>query len=396
MTKSGIPIPSGWKVLSLPEIVDFQEGPGILAKDFETEGVPLIRLEGLTSDSLLNGCNYLNSNLVEKRWKHFKLAQGDILLSTSASLGRVCAVNEEAVGSIPYTGIIRFRPKSGLSIHYLKYFFKSPIFQQQVEAMGVGSVIKHFGPTHLKQMSILLPPAREQEEIAGILSSLDERIELNHRINTTLEKLARTLFKKWFIDIDKKLLEKSRIAPLDEIANFINGLALQNYPPENEKDYLPVIKIRELNNGIDERTDKTSKKIPKEYILNDGDVLFSWSGSLNVIIWGNGPGALNQHLFKVTSQQYPKWFYYQWTKHFLPKFKKIASDKAVTMGHIKRSHLTESKVLIPNNIILSRMNEAMSPIMEAIINNLVETRGLINIHSSLLPRLINGKIRVRL
>jgi len=101
-----------WPELPLAEVIDFQEGPGILAKDFCKDGVPLVRLSGLERGrSALEGCNYLDPETVTRRWAHFALHEGDILLSTSASLGRIAVVGAEAVGAIPYTGIIRMRPK---------------------------------------------------------------------------------------------------------------------------------------------------------------------------------------------------------------------------------------------------------------------------------------------
>jgi len=211
--------------------------------------------------------------------------------------------------------------------------------------------------------------------------------------NELLEKIAHDLFNHWFVDFefpdkngkpykssDGKFADSElgeipmgwKVKSLDEIGIFLNGLALQKYPAESSDKYLPVIKIRELKNGITDATDKAAINIPSEYILQSGDVVFSWSGSLEVVIWCGGAGALNQHLFKVTSDKYPKWFYYQWTKHFLPIFQGIASDKAVTMGHIKRGHLTESRVLVPDDETLSKMDEVMKLLIEMVINNSVE------------------------
>jgi type I restriction enzyme S subunit len=183
------------------------------------------------------------------------------------------------------------------------------------------------------------------------------------------------------------------IKPLDQIADFLNGLALQKFPPLGN-EYLPVIKIRELNQGITESTDKASAEINETYIVNDGDVLFSWSGSLQVCVWCNGKGALNQHLFKVTSAEYPKWFYYQWVKYHLPEFQQIAQGKATTMGHIQRHHLSVSLVIVPTRRVFEKMNNVMAPLLDQVIANNIETRSLSAILDSLLPKLMSGKIRV--
>ena len=194
----------GWVATSFEDVIDFREGPGILARDFREEGVPLVRLAGLDREaSVLRGCDYLSPKAVERRWAHFRLALGDVLLSTSAALGRIAVVGREGVGAIPYTGIIRMRPRDGrLYAPFIRYLLEGPAFQSQAEILGVGSVIRHFGPTHLRQMTIPVPPIPEQRTIAHILGALDDKIELNRRMNATLESMARALFRSWFVDFD--------------------------------------------------------------------------------------------------------------------------------------------------------------------------------------------------
>ena len=241
-------------------------------------------------------------------------------------------------------------------------------------------------------IEVVIPPINEQRSIAKILSDLDSKIELNHKTKENLEAIGLALFNKWFNidDISKDWQTK----PLDEIAEFLNGLPLQKYSAGEDEEYLPVIKIRELRNGISDQTEKASLDVPEDYIIEEGDVLFSWSGTLEVEIWTNGKGALNQHLFKVSSKDYPKWFYYYWTKHFLRKFRHIAKGKATTMGHIQRHNLTESKVIIPDKKAFENMNKIMSPIIERLITINLESLNLERIRDLLLPKLMSGKIRV--
>ena len=236
------------------------------------------------------------------------------------------------------------------------------------------------------------------------------------RQNETLEAIAQTLFKHWFIDFefpneDGKPYKSSggemrsselgeipagwRVKSLDAIANFLNGLALQKYPPENDSDFLPVIKIRELKQGITNNTDKASKEIPEHYIIDNGDVVFSWSGSLEVVIWCLGKGALNQHLFKVTSEKYPKWFYYQWVLFHLAQFQRIAKSKATTMGHIQRKHLTEALCSVPSQEQLTIFNATLQPLLEKKIQNFLQIQTLTKTRDTLLPKLMSGQIRVK-
>lgn len=163
-------------------------------------------------------------------------------------------------------------------------------------------------------------------------------------------------------------------------------------PPDNEHDYLPIIKIRELRHRDTSNSDKASSNIPEKYVIQNGDVLFSWSGSLLVDFWTNGKGALNQHLFKITSGQFPQWFYYLWTKHHLSEFIKIAESKATTMGHIQRQHLSDAKVVIPDSV--PRFTSVFEPIISKIIDNRIENVKLTNLRDTLLPKLISGELEV--
>ena len=193
-----------WQERAFQDVIDFREGPGILARDFREHGVPLVRLAGLNRGvSVLEGCDYLDPEAVSARWSHFQLELGDILLSTSASLGRIAVVGQEGVGAVPYTGIIRMRPMGNtLYAPFIKYLLEGPDFQQQAEMVGVGSVIRHFGPMHLRQMTVRFPSLPEQRAIAHVLGTLDDKIELNRRMNETLEAMARALFKSWFVDFE--------------------------------------------------------------------------------------------------------------------------------------------------------------------------------------------------
>lgn len=293
----------------------------------------------------------------------------------------------------------------------------------------------------LKEKPLSLPPLPEQKRIASILGSLDDKIELNRRMNETLEGMARALFQSWFIDFDPVRQNMDRIQSrpspaasrhplpmgegrgegangmalfptafqdsprgpipegwevrsLDKTADYLNGLALQKYPV-GDGPALPVIKIAQLRRGDTADADQSSADLPPEYIVNDGDVLFSWSGSLEVELWCGGRGALNQHLFKVTSSEFQKWFYYLWTLHHLAEFRLIAAGKATTMGHIQRGHLTAAKVLVPPKPLLGAMTRIMSPLIDRIIANRIQSRTLAALRDALLPKLLSGELSMQ-
>lgn len=247
----------------------------------------------------------------------------------------------------------------------------------------------------------------DQRRIASILSSLDRKIELNNKINADLEEMAQTIFKNWFVDFepfkDGKFMDSElgmipegwKVGRLTEIASYMNGLAMQKFPPENNEDSLPVLKIKELGQGFcGPDSDRCSCNIKDECKIHNGDVIFSWSGTLLVDVWCGGDCGLNQHLFKVTSKDYPKWFYYYWTKHHLQEFIHIAKDKAVTMGHIKRGHLEEALVAIPDNDSMEKAHELFAPILSKMISLRLENSRLSLLRDTLLPRLMSGELEI--
>lgn len=258
---------------------------------------------------------------------------------------------------------------------------------------------------NLRNIEIELPS--HIDRIASILSSLDRKIELNNKINADLEEMAQAIFKNWFVDFepfkDGKFVDSElgmipegwKVGRLTEIASYMNGLAMQKFPPENNEDSLPVLKIKELGQGFcGTDSDRCSCNIKDECRIHDGDVIFSWSGTLLVDVWCGGDCGLNQHLFKVTSKDYPKWFYYYWTKHHLQEFIHIAKDKAVTMGHIKRGHLEEAMVAIPDNDSMVKAHELFEPILSKMISLRLENSRLSLLRDTLLPRLMSGELEV--
>jgi type I restriction enzyme M protein len=184
------PVDPEWALSELHEVAGFQEGPGILAKDFVPNGVPLVRLAGVQTERVtLDGCNYLDPELVATKWGHFRLNKDDILISTSASFGKVSVVTDEAVGAVCYTGIIRFWPTSSEMHHgYLRVFLGSENFLRQAASFTSGAVIKHFGPTHLKQMKIPVPPMDVQRQIAADIEAEETIVVGNRDLVTRFEK----------------------------------------------------------------------------------------------------------------------------------------------------------------------------------------------------------------
>ena len=278
-----------------------------------------------------------------------------------------------------------------------KYLFYK-LSQSDLSTYNEGSAVPSLTTATLNQIKIEIPSLKEQKRIADILTPLDNKIELNNQMNQTLEEIASLLYKRWFVDFefpdDKGNPYKSsggemvdselgmipkgwEVKNLTEIAKFVNGLAMQKFRPQISEESLPVLKIKELiSNSVSKSTERCKKNIKDEVKVFDGDIIFSWSGTLAVKIWSGGEAGLNQHLFKVTSSIYPKWLYYLIVLYNLNNFKSIASDKATTMGHINRSHLEKTYFTIPQIKIIIKEYTYMETIIDKIIENKVSIKYL--------------------
>lgn len=279
---------------------------------------------------------------------------------------------------------LALKTKHNYETKYVYYLLKKYNLNEYAEGSSHPLVTQ----TLLNSIEVIFTDnVEEQKRIASILSSLDDKIDLLHRENATLEAMAETLFRQWFIEEAKEDWEE---VSLTHIATFLNGLACQKYPPKNEIEKLPVLKIRELTNGIGKDCDWATIDVDKDYIIHRGDVIFAWSASLMVKIWNGDDCVLNQHLFKVTSDKYPKWFYYLWCKQHLAEFIAIAQSHATTMGHIKRSDLEKAIVLVPSDKEMEIMGEKMEYLLLKIENNNQQITALSHLRDNLLLNIMNG------
>ena len=396
---------SEWKVYSVQELIDLDmlEEPmdgnhgGIHPKssDYVSSGVPFIMANNLSNGKVdYDNCAFISEQQATTLRKGFA-HPGDVLLTHKATIGRTAIVGDEYDTIILTPQVTYYRVKHGISNRYLKYYFDSSKFQQTLSNWaGSGSTRAYLGITAQRKLPIVLPPMETQEKIAGLCGALDEKIYLNNTINNNLEQQAQAIFENEFLSLHS-LPDGWKQASLIDIADYLNGLAMQKYRPSAYEIGIPVLKIKELRQGCcDDNSELCSPSIKSDYIIHDGDVIFSWSGSLLVDFWCGGICGLNQHLFKVSSSKYDKWFYYAWTKHHLDRFIAVAADKATTMGHIKRDELAKAEVLIPNETDYNRIGALLQPIYDLIISNRIENNKLAETRDSLLSKLMSGELDV--
>ena len=330
---------SGWQETTTANLINtgiLKIGDGYRAKNSElvADGLPFARAGNINNGFQFSGADFLPFHYTSIVGDKASVP-GDTVFTSKGTVGRFGFVTDKTEKFVysPQLCFWRSLRQDEVLPRFIYYWMHGKEFLGQVEGLkGQTDMADYVNLADQRTMKITLPSLPEQKAIASVLSSLDDKIDLLHRQNKTFEAMAETLFRQWFVE---EVGEDWGERPLSRLANFLNGLACQKYPPEHEVDKLSVLKIRELSSGISEASDWVTNKVKPEYIVEAGDVIFAWSASLMVKIWDGERCVLNQHLFKVTSNGFPKWFYLMWCKHHLAKFISISSSHATTMGHIK-------------------------------------------------------------
>jgi type I restriction enzyme S subunit len=247
-----------------------------------------------------------------------------------------------------------------------------------------------------------MPPLRTIRAITSILGALDDKIVSNRRLARLLERIAQTEFRARFVDfvgVEDRANSGNGPIPsgwhwraISSLARYVNGKAFTKFG--NGRGRM-VIRIADLKSGPGGSTVYTDHEPGSDdFIARPGDLLFAWSGSLDVYRWHREEALINQHIFKVVPANVPEWLVYFALKQVMPHFQGIAADKATTMGHIKRSDLTRFGVPFPPQEQLQEFDDFFAPILDLSLGAIIEAESLAGIRDTLLPRLISGQIRV--
>lgn len=290
---------------------------------------------------------------------------------------------EDCIISSSYT-VFEVENKEELDPEYLMLWFSRPEFDRYARYKSHGSVREIFDWNELCMVELPVPDIEKQRKIVKAYKTITDRIDLKQKINDNLEAAMRALFEHFVVSNEAYDFDEA----IDDKIDFINGLAMQNYRPEKDETPIPVIKIRELSQGYcDENSEFCSNHIDKSHIIQNGDLVFSWSGSLQASFWTSQTAGLNQHLFKVQSDEYPLWFVYEWVTFHLLNFQRIAENKGTTFGHIKREDLHNAKIKSVGIDEINKLNNLFQPLLNTIIANSTELHSLMNYQRVLLARL---------
>lgn len=366
-------------------------GEHIREVNVRNRDLAVTRLVGLTIDKAFipSVANVIGTDL--SNYKVIRREQFACSLMQVSRDGKIPVAmfeEDEAIMSPAYP-MFEVIDTSLLMPQYLMMWFSRSEFDREASYYAVGGVRGSLTWEDFCNMRLPVPSIERQREIVAEYQTLTDRINLNQQMIQKLEATAQALYQKNFVtNIDKENLPPGwRMGTLTEIATYLNGIACQKYQTDGDL-FLPVLKIRELSQGCcDLNSDHVLTTIPKEFVIDDGDVIFSWSATLFIDIWCGGKCALNQHLFKVTSNIYPKWFYFLWTQDHITEWKHLIAAKATSMGHIKREDLESAQVIIPSDEILKAVEVQMSPVFEMYVQKKKENLKLTELQSLLLAKM---------
>lgn len=398
-------------------------GSNISSKFFVDKGVPVIRGNNM---SLSLDKFYDDGFVFVTKEKADELncyaQEGDLIFTAAGTIGQVGILEAPLNYSKYVISNKQLRARvdtSKIDILYAYYWFSGRWMQEYFIRNNKGSTVPLITLSELKDAPISYPEDMdEQKKIVSVIESLSNRISINRQICSELEAMAKTLYDYWFVQFDfpdengkpyrtaggemvwneqlKREIPKGwEVGNLYSIADFINGLACQKFRPKDGEKAIPVIKIKEMHDGITAETEQVSENIPSKHKISDGDILFSWSATLEVMYWYGGSGGLNQHIFKVNPKSYfPKEYVYEQLSSYIVNFVKMAEARKTTMGHITTDHLEQSKIPLPPESLIKQFKEKVYSIHLKIRQTKQENRELTKLRDWLLPMLMNGQARV--
>ena len=360
----------------------------------------------------------------EKEQEVYSIRKGDILITRTSETIDELAMSCVASKDYPcatYSGFTkRLRPKTeGIAYYkYMAFYLRSAWFRKAVTNNAFMTLRASFNEDIFSFLYVYLPDYDVQVRIGDFLYSIEQKIGTNKRICAELESIAKTIYDYWFTQFDfpdadgmpyraaggamewNEQLKRDipagwNVGNLYAIAEPINGLACQKYRPKGGEQSLPVVKIKEMHEGITTDTENVSVNIPEKHKIFDGDILFSWSATLEVMYWFGGDAGLNQHIFKVVPKVgYSKEYVYHQFSAYVINFVKMAEARKTTMGHITTDHLDQSRIVLPPADVMQAFSEIVAPIHEKIGHCRKENRELTKLRDWLLPMLMNGQATV--
>jgi type I restriction enzyme S subunit len=389
---------SEWRKCELKNIAEVQTGPfgsQLKNEQYITGGTPVITVEHI-NNFRIDDFDYPSITDEDKdRLAKYLLKSGDIVFTRVGSVDLSAFVQPHHDGWMFSSRMLRVRPISDIDSRFLSYFFQQKIFREYILNIAVGATMPSINTEILKGIPVSYPPLPEQKAIAEVLSSLDDKINLLHRQNKTLEQMAETLFRQWFVEeagedweegvvsdlIDfnpRRILAKGTIAPYLDMAS----LNTQTFNPDGWYD-------REYKSGTKFINEDTllARITP---CLENGKTAYVTFLQEKEIAWGS-----TEYIVMRPKEGIHPFFAYTLARN--SGFRDYAEGcLAGSSGRqrIDLDHLKNFDIPIPPNYMLEIFNDILEDIVPKLGVNAVQISTLENLRNTLLPKLMNGEIRI--
>ena len=326
-----------------------------------------------------------------------------------ATAGKTSILNINACTNQAVCAIL---PSENVNNIFLKYKLDS-IYDYLVQ-ISSGSARDNLSQKVIQDLEINLPSLETQQKIAKILSDIDDKIEVLHQINDNLAKLAKTIYDYWFVQFDfpdengkpykssggkmvyNEVL-KREIPQGWEVDNIFNVASIQyGFPFSTEffnenKIGVPVIRIRDIkDNQISNFS--TEEKIDSKYIIKKGEILIGMDGNFHINYWANDNCYLNQRVVKIQGIELSNIYLKEQIEPYIKTREKSISR--TTVGHLSDKDLRSINIIIPNNLIMIKINSFYNNTLNKFIENLQQIQHLQSLRDWLLPMLMNGQVSV--
>ena len=367
-------------------------------------GIPFITISNIDSTNHIDFGNtlFVPIEYYEKLDDIRKARPNDIIYSVVGSFGKPVLIKDDRK-FVFQRHIAILRPNSEIvDSRFLYYVMLSRDFYMQADTVAIGAAQRTISLSSLRNMKVELPPIPTQHRIATILSRYDTLIENSQKQIKLLEEAAQRLYKEWFVELRFPGHENTKMVDglpegwerkaVSQLGEYLNGFAFK--PSDWHELGRPIIKIKEMGNGVGNDTPRNNgERVPAKYLVKAGDLLFSWSATLMVIVWSGEEGWLNQHLFKVTpSEGIGREFLLQSLSNAIEEFQNLTTGS--TMKHIQRNKLDQVFVNVPNDEIMELYNNVSEKVREEILHLSSQIRLLAEARDRLLPRLMGGEMEV--
>ncbi len=397
-------LPTNWGRRRLDTLVNAPITYGVVQPgpmDTSPTGVRFVRAGDIARGRVLVDQLRTITPGISAQYDRTKLRGGEVVVSLVGNPGEAAVVPDDLANAnvARQVGLVRVPDES--DAHFVSYCLQSPRGRQALLGVTIGSVQAVINLRDLKQVQVPWPPRVERLRITALLRTVDDKIDSNRRLAVHLEETTATIFRARFVDfVGVEEFEESNIGripsgwragALTDLARFVNGKAFTKHANNRGR---PILRIKELNDGVGPNTPRSDIDAAYEQVAHDGDILFAWSGSLDVYRWSGPESLINQHIFKVIPEGYPLWFVLRWIDQHMADFRGIARDKATTMGHIQRRHLSEAAVPVPDVAVIGAVRGAFDLIDAQQRASVTEVATLGKLRDALLPKLISGEIRV--